>query len=113
MYNNISFTRKSTIMQMRLYYIDCQDKDINKFMPFMKQINIIRKGFGKPEYTAYLLGILKSHYVSEVLSNDPSLIDNPAFVNSTGKPDIYVYYDNMWVSIRKLPTEIVDKLLAR
>ena len=100
-------------MQMRLYYIDCPDKDINKFMPFMKQINIIRKGFGKPESTAYLLWILKSHYVSEVLSNDPSLIDNPAFVDSAGKPDIYVYYDNMWVSARKLPAEIVDKLLAR
>ena len=42
-------------MQMRLYYIDCPDKDINKFMPFMRQINIIREGFGKPESTAYLL----------------------------------------------------------
>ena len=100
-------------MQMRLYYIDCPDKDINKFMPFMKQINIIRKGFGKPESTAYLLGILKSHYVAEVLSNDPSLIDNPAFVDSTGKPDIYVYYDSRWVSMHKLPAEIANNLLAR
>ena len=98
---------------MRLYYINCSDEDISKFMPFMKQINIIRKGFGNPESTAYLLEILKSHYVAEVLSNDSSLIDNPAFVDSTGKPDIYVYYDNMWVSVRKLPAEIVDKLLAR
>lgn len=100
-------------MHMRLYYISCSDKDIAKFMPFMKQINIIRKGFGNPESIAYLLGILKSHYVSEVLSNDSSLIDNPAFVDSVGKPDIYVYYDNRWVSARKLPAEIADKLLAR
>ena len=100
-------------MQMRLYYINCSREDIAKFMPFMRQINIIRKSFGKPESTAYLLGILKSHYVSEVLSNDPSLIDNQAFVDSTGKPDIYVYYDNMWVSMHKLPAEIADKLLAR
>ena len=100
-------------MHMRLYYISCSDEDISKFMPFMKQINIIRKGFGKPESTAYLLGILKSHYVSEVLSNDPSLIDNPAFVDSTCRPDIYVYCDSRWVSIRKLPAEIADKLLAR
>ena len=100
-------------MQMRLYYINCSDKDIAKFMPFMKQVNIIRKGSGKTESTAYLLGILKSHYVSEVLSNDPSLIDNPAFVDSTGKPDIYVYCDNRWVSMHTLPAEIADKLLAR
>ena len=100
-------------MQMRLYYINCSDKDISKFMPFMRQINIIRKNFGNSESTAYLLGILKSHYVSEVLSNDPSLIDNPAFVDSAGKPDIYVYYDSRWVSMHKLPAEIADKLLAR
>ena len=42
-------------MQMRLYYINCSDEDIAKFMPFMKQLNIIRKGFGNPESTAYLL----------------------------------------------------------
>ena len=42
-------------MQMRLYYISCSDEDIAKFMPFMKQLNIIRKGFGNPESTAYLL----------------------------------------------------------
>ena len=100
-------------MQMRLYYINCSDEDIGKFMPFMRQININRKSFENSESTAYLLWILKSHYVSEVLSNDHSLIDNPAFVDSAGKPDIYVYYDNQWVSIHKLPAEIADKLLAR
>ena len=42
-------------MHMRLYYIDCSDKDIAKFMPFMKKLNIIRRGFGNPESTAYLL----------------------------------------------------------
>ena len=42
-------------MHMRLYYNNCSDEDIAKFMPFMRHINIIRKGFGKPESTAYLL----------------------------------------------------------
>jgi len=101
------------MMRMRLYYINCSDKDIDKFMPFMKRLNIIRRGSGTPESAAYLLGILKSYYVPEILSNEPTLIDNPAFLDSAGKPDIYVYYDNGWTSIHKLPIETVNQLLAR
>lgn len=98
---------------MRLYFIDCLDEELDRYKPYMVNVSKVYKGSGK-ESNVLTVSIMRDYYVANVLSNDSSLLDHPAFIDrEKGYLDIYLYHNRDWIRVDRLDDSVINELIGR